>query len=171
MTDARLSRMDGHSLEVETEEIDARIRFQRQPSPIPAAQRVSYRIATLCLILGSFKQNAASIDYLHLLSWAIRTRRSRAIMDSWWEGRRAVDSATVRLDPALPVTMNLALAHALVSFTGKNRRRLQLTNDGLALLQTLRASEDLLRIEKDFLASFDKLSDSSLAKRLGRVQA
>jgi hypothetical protein len=154
----------------ELDDLDARVRFHRLPRPLPAEQRVAYRLATLVLILSRFKRATASVESLHLISWATRSRRSRAILLSWWDGRRFADTVTERLDPNLQVTLNLAVVHGLARVANAARRRIGLTEQGGALAARLYADDGLLRIEKRFLASLGALSDGRISRVLGEVE-
>jgi hypothetical protein len=154
---------------LDLDEVDAPVRFQRQPRPLPAEQRVAYRLAVLTLTLSRFRQSTASIQHLHLLGWATRTRRSRAMLLGWWDGRRFADTVTERLDPNLNVTLNLALVHGLVRVHGAQGKRVALTEQGAGLVNRVDADEKLLRTEKSFLEGLGQLSDARIASVLGRV--
>jgi hypothetical protein len=157
--------------QIDLGELDAPVRFHRQARPLPAEQRVAYRLATLALTLSRFRGATASVEYLHLLGWAIRTRRSRSMLQAWWSGRRMADTVTERLDPNLPVTLNLARVHDLVRLTGTGtqRRRVALTQQGAALAARVEEDTTLLRTEKAFLAGLEPLNDARIARVLGGI--
>jgi hypothetical protein len=155
---------------IELDDLETPVRFHRQPRSLPAEQRVAYRLATLVLTLSRFNHTTASVESLNLISWATRTRRSRATLLSWWDGRRFADTVTERLDPNLPVTLNLAVAHGLAGIVNVARRRVALTEHGGALAARLDAADGLLRIEKRFLASLGTLSDGRIGRVRGKVE-
>jgi hypothetical protein len=157
------------TVEPDLSDIDAPVRFRRQPRALLAEQRVAYRLAVLTLTLSRFRQAAASVAHLHLLGWAMRSHRSRSMLLAWWDGRQFADTVTERLDPNLPVTLNLALAHGLVRVHNTQGNRVSLTEQGAALASRVDRDADLLRIEKDFLARLDSLSDAKITRTLGRV--
>jgi hypothetical protein len=157
------------SVDPELTEIDAPVRFRRQPRALAAEQRVAYRLAVLALTLSRFRQATASVEHLHLLTWAMRSHRSRRMLLAWWDGHRFADTVTERLDLNLPVTLNLALTHGLVRIRNAQGNRVSLTEQGAALAARVDEEADLLRIEKAFLARLNDLSDAKITRTLGRV--
>ena len=143
--------------------VDAPVVFRQRPRPLLAEHRVSYRLATVVLVLSRFRSTAASLQSLHLISWAIRTRRSRSMLLAWWGGRRFADTITERLDPALTVTLNLAISHGLVRLLPAGQR-LQLTEAGAELARTVDETEELLVTEKAFLTELMPLNDARVAR-------
>lgn len=143
--------------------IDAPVVFTQRPRPLLAEHRVSYRLATVVLVLSRFRSATASLRSLHLISWAIRTRRSRSMLLAWWGGRRFADTITERLDPALAVTLNLAISHGLVRLLPAGQR-LQLTEAGAELARTVDETEALLVTEKAFLSELIPLNDARVAR-------
>lgn len=141
--------------------------FRQQPRPLDARHRVAYRTALLMLILNRFNRSAARLDNLHLLTWATRSGRTRAIVQSWWAGRRPANIATQRLDPDLQVTLNLTLVDGLIHFTGARRDRVELTENGKSLARLIEDEPSLLDLEKHFLGSLGQLSDSKITRVLG----
>lgn len=146
--------------------LTAPVVFTERPAAVPARQRIAYRTASLVLTLGTFNRSAASIANLHLLTWAQRSRRTRAVFLAWWSGRRFADMVTVRIEPDLELTLNLARAHTLIA-TMSSPGRVKLTDQGQALRQLIVDDEGTLAVEKQFLAQLTKLSDSTLTQRLG----
>ncbi len=147
----------------EDDSVDAPVVFTQRPRPLLAEHRVSYRLATIVLVLSRFRSATASLRSLHLISWAIRTRRSRSMLLAWWGGRRFADTVTERLDPALSVTLNLAISHGLVRLLPAGQR-LQLTEAGAELARTVDGSEALLVTEKAFLEELMPLNDARVAR-------
>jgi hypothetical protein len=150
-------------------DIDAPVQFRRQPRLLPAEQRVAYRLAVLALTLSRVRGAVGSVEHLHLIGWAIRSRRSRSMLLAWWNGRRLADTVTERLDPNLAITLNLALAHGLIRIHGGQSRRVGLTEQGADLAARVDEDEDLLRSEKSFLEILKPLSDARITRVLGKV--
>jgi hypothetical protein len=90
---------------------------------------------------------------------------------SWWYGRRYADTVTDRVDPNLPVTLNLAIIHGLARIASVARRRVGLTERGEELATRLDEDGSLLRVEKSFLANLGALSDAKMYRVLGRVDS
>lgn len=147
----------------EDDAVDAPVVFTQRPRPLLAEHRVSYRLATVVLVLSRFRSATASLRSLHLVSWAIRTRRSRSMLLAWWGGRRFADTVTERLDPALSVTLNLAISHGLVRLLPAGHR-LQLTEAGAELVRTVDNNDALLVTEKAFLSELMPLNDARVAR-------
>jgi hypothetical protein len=149
------------------DELRAPVVFRSQPKPIDARHRVAYRTALLVLTLSRFNRNAAKLANLHLLMWATRSARTRRLLSAWWSGRRFANTVTQRLDPDLQVTLNLALVDGLVEPAGADRQRVRLTDKGVALVGLIDAENELLAVEKAFLATLAPLSDAAVARHLG----
>jgi hypothetical protein len=147
---------------------DVNVVFRQQPKPVDARHRVAYRTALLVVILARFNQRAATLASLHTVMWATRSARTRRMFRAWWDGRRAYNTVTERIDPDLEITLNLALVDGLVAPKG-TRGRIQLTDKGHELARLIDEETTLLAVEKAFLRGFDRLSDSTLVKKLGVV--
>jgi hypothetical protein len=145
--------------------LQATARFTRRPRALPARQRLTYRTGLVVLTLDHCRQKAIRLDNLHLLSWAMRSRRTRAMFGAWWSGRRFTGTFTQRLDPELELSLNLLMADRLVQFTNVAGRRVGLTDSGKALAAELR-NEDVYDTEKAFLATFDELNDAAISRRM-----
>lgn len=151
----------GHSVA----QLQASVTFQGGRTSLPASDRVAWRLSALALVLAKFRANRASIAHLHLLMWAMRTPATRALMVSWWEGRRAVDLATVRVDPRLEVTLSLAAAENLIQMT--NAKKVALLPRGLELGALIDADIDLMKPEKELLRLMAPLNESAILRHMG----
>lgn len=145
------------------------VTFTPQPHPIEARHRIAYRSAVLVLILGSFRTNTATLDHLHLISWSLRTSRTRAMFLSWWSGRSYIGTSVTRIDPGMQVTVNLAIADDLIAFSAQSGASLKLLEKGLKLLGRIDADEELLKTEKSLLSVVRPLTNAELDRRMGRV--
>lgn len=142
--------------------------FRSQPHPLEARHRVVFRTALLVLVLGFFNQGAARLENVHLMMWAMRSARTRRLLMAWWHGRRFVGTVTVRTDPGLDITINLARVDGLIEAAGSNLQRLRLTTKGRALFDLIGTDGRLLEEEKRFLASLGSLSDAAVDRHVGR---
>jgi hypothetical protein len=140
--------------------------FRPRPAPVPARHRFAYRTSVLVLTLGHFNRQSAKVANLHLLTWAMRSSRTRSMFSNWWAGRRYADTVTSRIDPELDVTLNLALVDGLIEPLS-DRSRVRLSGKGSALAKLIEASEDTLLSEKAFLSQLPALSDTTITRRLG----
>jgi hypothetical protein len=73
------------------------------------------------------------------------------------------------LDPDLQITLNLAIVDGLV-VPGGDGRRVRLTEQGIELANLLHSQSDLLKVEKDFLAELQPLSDAVIERRIGEAR-
>lgn len=156
------------SLRPDVDAADVDIVFRRQPKPIPARHRIAYRTSLVVLVLSRFNQGAAKLTNLHTLMWATRTERTRRMFAAWWAGRRFYFTSTDRIDPDLQVTLNLAIVDGLIE-PGSNQARVKLTDRGRDLVSHIDGIDNLLSVEKAFLATLDRLSDGAMERRLAGV--
>ncbi|MFC3481886.1 hypothetical protein [Kocuria carniphila] len=133
------------------EETTATPRFSRRAVSIPGDFRTAWRLSILCLLLQRGRANTLTLEHLHVLWWSIRTAKSRELLLRWFEGDRSPDELLVRFDPSLTVTVDLALGQGLVSL--ESNRSVRLANAGASLAKSIHEQEDLMIIEKTFLAA------------------
>lgn len=146
--------------------LSSAVAFRKQPRAVPAADRVPYRLGTLLLLLSLCHGEALSLGHLHLFLWSLRSPRTRALLRSWWEGRRPMDTVRERLAPGLDVTVHLALQAGLVTLNPASRR-LRLSEAGSRVAAEIAADAELLVIEKEYLSGFGRISDAETGRRLG----
>jgi hypothetical protein len=149
------------------DELDGVVRFTQRPSLIPAAARAPWRISLVCLVISRFRQQSARINHLHLINWALTASKTRAQLNVWLAGTRPMDTATARLDPALEVTLSIARAAGLVTVTGS--QKIALTDLGKQLVAELDANDNVLGVEKAYLASLGQLTEAGLTRKLGAI--
>jgi hypothetical protein len=142
------------------------VAFREQPKAVPAADRVPYRLGTLLLLLSACRGKSLSLGHIHLFIWSLRSPRTRALLRSWWENRRPMDTVRDRLAPGLDVTVHLAIQAGLVTLSAETRR-LRLSEVGSKVAAEITADADLLVIEKEYLSGFGRISDAEVGRRLG----
>lgn len=149
--------------------VDARVRFGNSPVLISVRHRVQWRIAVLCLILSKCHSQRARLDHLHLLNWSLETEGTQELLMVWLSGVRPMDRASVRIDPELNITITLARGLNLVDVLSS--RKVSLTETGKALARELNARDDVLTVEKAYLANLGPLTESRLGMILGALAA
>jgi hypothetical protein len=132
------------------EMLDGRVAFGRQPEAIPGDLRASWRLSILCVILMRCRGSKASLQTLHVLWWAMRSRSSRGLFVRWLEGDNRPDDLVVRFDPSLTVTLDLALGAALVTWDS-GTSVVTLTAEGKSVAEAAWSDERVLREERAFL--------------------
>lgn len=140
--------------------------FHKRPRSIEARRRIAYRTSLLVLVLSRFNRNAAKLQNVHLFMWATRTARTRGMLSAWWSGRRFATTQMQRLDPDLQITVRLAIADGLVAVRGQGQQRIHLTDKGTQLADAIDGEQEILLVEKRYLASFPQLSDAAVARHL-----
>lgn len=129
--------------------IDTPVRFARRPDPVPADLRLSWRLAVLAMILRRCRADTATVQQLHVLSWAIKSTRSRAVFLRWANGEKRPDDVIVRFEPSLSLSIDLASGSGLV--TRSSNGRIKLTEKGLLLAEAANKNPNMLSFEKEFL--------------------
>lgn len=133
------------------EEVTAKPYFSRRAVSIPGDFRTAWRLSILCLLLQRGRANTLSLEHLHVLWWSIRTAKSRDLLLRWFDGARSPDELLVRFDPSLTVTLDLALGQGLV--TRKTSGSIRLATAGVSLATSINEQENLMVVEKAFLAA------------------
>jgi hypothetical protein len=149
------------------DDVDAPVEFRRRASLVPAVARVPWRLALLCLVLSRFRGKSATVAHLHIVSWAVTSPHTRSLLKVWLSGKRPMDTATTRLDPALETTLNIALVEGLIAFN--KSRKVILTEVGAAVAAELDAHDELLQAEKRFLLEIGQLTGAGLTRSLGAI--
>jgi hypothetical protein len=129
--------------------LEVAIRFRRRPDPIPADLRLAWRLSALVLVLHRCRNDTATLQQLHVLTWAIRTSHNRETFVRWANGDKRPDDVIVRYDPSLSRTVDLALGLGLVS--RNNKGSIVLTIDGSELASRVENESEALAQEKAFL--------------------
>lgn len=109
--------------------------FNNRPVPIPVDYRPSWRLAVLCLLLKNCcKGSQSSLERLTTLSWAVRTDEGQTALTAYLEGKVSAAWVSVRFEPGLGRTLDLAEGEGLVTRRlVKHGLRYELTESGLAL--------------------------------------
>jgi hypothetical protein len=144
------------------------IEFSNTPVLISVRNRVPWRTVILCLILSRFRGKQATLSHLQILSWAIETDATRARFKIWLSGARPMDRATSRVDPELNITVTLALGLGLVDVIGTTHK-VKLLDLGIDLVKEIDGHEELLQVEKRYLAELAPLNESRLQTTLGAL--
>jgi len=146
----------------------ARFLFRKQPVALPPDLRPIWRISVLLLILHRCcRQKRASLNKLHVLSWAIRTSQSRQTFLDVFNGVAHPDKAVIRFDPAMNRALDLVRGENLVQQIGGDH--FQITTKGTALSGEIESDDDLMRVEKWFLGELGSNATETRIKKLMRL--
>jgi len=146
-------------------ELDTPFLFRRQPIAIPADMRPGWRIGVLLLLLRiCCRQNRSSFGRVHVLSWAVRTKRNQVDLLRVVEGSDAYDSLLVRIEPSVNRAVDLAFGDGLIRRIGGER--IELTGKGTEAADWLRDIESVFSEEISFFTVVGGRVTEDFVKRL-----
>jgi hypothetical protein len=135
------------------------------PLPLPGRDRVAWRIAALLLCLNACRGQSATVEQLHVLSWAVRDPHNAEALLDVWEGHRGAVRPLRAWDPALDDTLRLARASGLV--TQRPNGRQELSESGARVVAAVRENGVAMDSERRLLASLGRVTESGMWDRLG----
>jgi hypothetical protein len=139
--------------------------FRARPTSLPADLRPSRRVALLLLILSRCRGDRATLEQLHVLDWACRSKESRQLFTGCISRGRPPDVPCVRVDPSLNRAVDWATGDRLVATTASvaselrgetahlNEYRVWLLNRGHETVRMMEKMPDFLSLERDLLES------------------
>lgn len=140
--------------------------FRERPLPTSGDLRAVWRIPVILLLIRACRGEKATAEQLHVLNWAVRSAESGESLASFLAGDLRPEEAVVRFEPALDRAVALANGFELLAWTN---RYWALTDRGKGLLTEIDEDGDILRTEKDLLASLPSpLSQAAVRRLLGR---
>jgi hypothetical protein len=149
-------------------ELDTPFVFNKRPIAIAPDLRPEWRIGvTLLLLKICCRQNRSSYGRLHLLSWAVRTEKTRADFLRTAEGTSQPDTLLVRIEPSLNRAVNLAIGEELLKSV--NGDRIELTTKGGVMAEAMLAHEGLFEVEKSFFRRIRSVVTEDFVGRLYRI--
>jgi len=145
-----------------TRELPVGVVFSSRPDPIPGDLRLSFRIPLLCVLLARFWGNKTSLECLHIMWWAIRTAETRGLFLRWHQGAKRPDELLVRYDPALTLTVDLALGMDCVDMSDTGA--IVLAPKGKRIADEVWREDGVLVKEKLFMRDLPTLSQKLLGE-------
>jgi hypothetical protein len=136
------------------------------PLPLPGRDRIAWRIAALLLCLNACRGRSATVEQLHVLTWAVRDRRNADVLLDVWEGNHGAVRPLRAWDPALDDTLRLARASGLISQRANGRQ--ELSESGARVVAAFRENDAAMESERRLLASLGNVTESGMWERLGR---
>jgi hypothetical protein len=136
------------------------------PLPLAGRDRAAWRIASVLLCLDACRGRSATVEQLHVLSWAVRDRHNADALIAAWEHRPGADQLLRAWDPRLDDTLKLARASGLISQRANGRQ--ELSESGARVVGAVRASRSALDSEQRLLGRLGRLTESGMWERLGR---
>ena len=138
----------------------------RVPLPLPGRDRIAWRITALLLCLNACRGRSATVEQLHVLSWAVRDPHNADDLLDVWEGHPGAVRLLRAWDPALDDTLRLAQASGLI--TQRPNGRQELSESGARVVVAVRENDAAMDSERRLLASLGRVTESGMWERLGR---
>ena len=143
--------------------------FRHRPGILPGDLRISWRLALLILILSHSRGRKASLAKLHLLNDALRSETAtKKLTEILSESRDSLDWR-IRVEPALGRALDIARGEGLLS-VGKGPVY-RLTKMGVIAAAALEKKENLLIMERAFLATYSRQVSERFVTDLVRLRA
>jgi hypothetical protein len=136
------------------------------PLPLPGRDRVAWRITSVLLCLAACRSRSATVEQLHVLSWAVRDQHNADALIASWEQRAGSARLLRAWDPSLEDTLKLARGSGLI--TQRTNGRQELSESGARVVAAVESNGGPMDSERRLLARFGRLTESGMWDRLGR---
>lgn len=136
------------------------------PLPLAGRDRVAWRIAAVLLCLDACRGRSATVEQLHVLSWAVRDKHNADALIAAWEHRPGADQLLRAWDAGLDDTLRLARASGLISQRPNGRQ--ELSESGVRVVEAVRVNRAALDSEQRLMGRLGRLTESGMWQRLGR---
>jgi hypothetical protein len=136
------------------------------PLPLPGRDRISWRVTAILLCLAACRGSSATVEQLHVLSWAVRDEHNADTLLAAWEQRPGVTRPLRAWDPGLDDTLKLARAGGLI--TQRSNGRQELSASGVRVVAATRYGSGVMDQERGLLASLGRVTTSGMWERLGQ---
>ena len=139
-----------------------------RPEPIPGDLRLAWGIAVVVLIVGRSRGKRASLQKLHILAHAVRSRQNREDATQLFNGHVRPVDFIVRVEPWLNRAIAFARAGGLVEL--QSGKAVRLTKQGVRTFDILYVSDDILTEEKSFIDAVASLATEDAVKKTMRME-
>jgi hypothetical protein len=136
------------------------------PLPLPGRDRITWRITAVLLSLAACRGRSATVEQLHVLSWAVRGERNADALLAAWEQRPGASRSLRAWDPGLDDTLKLARASGLITQLGNGRQKL--SEPGERVVAAIQDNSGAMGRELQLLGRLGRLTESGMWERLGR---
>lgn len=148
----------------ELKELNVAFTFTRRPTPVPGDLRPVWKLALVILILHFSRGKRSSLERLHLMSWASRTRASRYETKMWLRGASQKQELVPRIDPSLNRAVDFAIGEGLIAI--KSGKSFVLTEIGDDLASEVVEYRESFTNEIEFLEEVSKFATQTRIDRL-----
>ena len=135
--------------------------------PLQGRDRAAWRVASLLVCLAACRGGSASLEQLHVLTWAVREPGNGRELRAVWEGADGAPPVLRAWNSTLEDTVRLAEAAGLTEMTPTGR--VTITAEGREVVRALRNDAARpLEQEQQFLASLGSISERGMWRHLGQ---
>jgi len=146
-------------------ELETKMVFMARPESIPGDMRPLWRIGILLLILDiASRGGKSSFGRLHMLNWALRTRRNYELLTQLTSKEAKPGSIVVRVEPSLNRAVDFAHGEGLLEHVAGDR--ICLTQRGKDEAKKLRNEDEIFVEEKEFLNQLGNKLTEKLVKEI-----
>lgn len=146
-------------------ELEVPFVFRDRPVAVKGDLRPLWRMSIVVMLIRKCcRSNRTSYARLHVLNWALLSKPNRNALLSLMNKETDPSELLVRVEPFLNTAVNYAIGEELVRQEKGNR--LVLTTKGVTVADTLYETEDVFKVEKDFISELGTKLTESLVKEL-----
>lgn len=150
---------------IDTPELKTNFLFRDRPLAIPGDLRPAWRIGLLVLLIRHCcRGGKTSIARLHVLNWAMRSKRNKTDLEAAIGGDFRPERLIVRFDPFLNRALDFAIGEGLIYLEGG--KSVVLTPDGVTFANELDHEESLYKTEKQFIVSLKQRLTETLVNQM-----
>ncbi|KJS19103.1 MAG: hypothetical protein VR72_20450 [Clostridiaceae bacterium BRH_c20a] len=142
--------------------------FTKRPMPVPYNYRIMYKVAQITLIIGICcrKGSSCSLLKLHFISWGLTSKKEMDALAYFANKKKGSVYPYIKFDPALNRALAFAVSEQII--LQQSNGKYLLGEKGKKFFDELIENQDLLKIEKNFLASIStKLPENKIHSILG----
>lgn len=142
--------------------------FTSRPNPVSGDLRISWGIAVLMLAVFYSYGKRANLQKLQFLAHSVRIKEGREEVRGLLSGQYRPSEVSVRVEPSLNRSVNLA--HALKLVEIRKGTTVALTDEGKRVASDLDKMETLLEDERRFLREVAPKLTNELMNRVWRME-
>lgn len=137
------------------------------PLPLAPRSRIAWRLGLLVLCLNQCRAYSATVEQLHILTWALQGADNYNELTRYWSG--SVPGRKLRVwNAELDDTLRVAIAGDLVELTSSGRQKLTALGARLAKELSSKRSE-AFEVERRQLSELGRISTTGMMRRLNEV--
>lgn len=148
--------------------LDGPFELTARPEPVAGDLRLAWGIALVILILGRSRGKRASLQKLHFLAHAARTRETREEARRVFAGDLGPGDLVVRVEPWLNRAVAFATAGGLATL--ESGKAVKLTEDGLQTFERVSSAESVMTEEREFLDAVSGRATEAAVEKIMRME-